>query len=104
MAWVNVSRPSTPIERWEEWTGRTVEGVITAYRDNANGRLFDVEDAEGNVRTFGVKTALEEPLKQAPVGTPCRITCKGTVRGKSGREYLDFDVALDLPEGVPDFK
>jgi hypothetical protein len=99
VGWKRIQR-SGEIEKWLE--GRTVVGVFRELRDGQFGPLLDLTDRDGRRVTFGVPTILKSFLDEVPPGTEIRITCKGKVPLKNGKEAWDFDVEqrTDKPGGA----
>lgn len=75
---------------WRE--GKKLEGTFLKVRENSNGSLLDIRDAEGKRETWGCPAILATKLEDFERGDRIRVECLGKVETASGRLAWDFDV------------
>jgi len=93
--WKREKRPD--IEKWE--AGVEVSGSFMELRDGQFGKLLDLRDEEGVVRTYGAPTMLAGLLKNVESGTDIMIECVGKMRTSKGQDAWDFRLYTRDGEG-----
>lgn len=97
--WKNVD--PTVAQPWEAKPGDVLEGIYLGAT-SINGKdgeftSYRIRSSAGTL--MGLTGALlANMFEQIPLGTPVRVTFKGEIKLKSGRNAKDF--GIQVPEGV----
>lgn len=96
MAWKKLSGDLAP--SWDKVKQKSIEGVITDRREHVgqyDSTVYTIEQKGGEKLAVWAKGSLEGMLKPLLVGTVVRITWKGLVKTKNGRQANAFDVEVE---------
>lgn len=78
--------------------GEPLEGTLTLKESgkgqDGNSNVYTVKTAAGDVKFWGC-AVLDSQLGTVDEGNRVRITYLGKAKGKSGREYKDFQVEIE---------
>jgi hypothetical protein len=78
--------------------GEPIEGILTNKESgkgqDGNSNVYTLKNDSGDVKFWGC-AVLDSQLGGIETGNRVRITYLGKVKGKSGREYKDFEVEVE---------
>jgi hypothetical protein len=94
--WQKASSDLAPT--WEKAAQKTVQGVLVDKREHVgqfDSSVFTIEQEGGKKVAVWAKGILEQQIKPMLIGTMVKITWKGLVKTKSGRNANAYDVEFD---------
>ncbi len=96
MAWERVGGESGSAA-YQKWTqkGQSVEGVYKGTRDGKYGPNVLIETPNGLVSCNSTRLLMDR-LNGVRPGDLVKIEYLGKVMGKNGREFMNFDVFMDV--------
>ena len=83
---------------WDKAKDKTIEGVLVDRREHVgqfDSTVYTVEKKGGEKNSVFAKGLLDSLLKPLSIGTMVKITWKGLVKTKTGRNANSFDVDYD---------
>ena len=102
MAWERVATNDRS-DAFQKWTqkGQTVEGVYRGLRDGKYGPNVQVKTKDRGLVSCNSTRLLIDKLNGLNPGDLVKIEYLGKVMGKSGREFMNFDVFMDVAKVDP---
>lgn len=102
MAWERVATGDRS-DAFQKWTqkGQTVEGVYRGLRDGKYGPNIQIDTKDRGLVSCNSTRLLMDKLNGLNPGDLVKIEYLGKRMGKSGREFMDFDVYMDVAPEKP---